>query len=283
MIKLGQINKLRALKESEAGIYLVDDDNNTVILPRESMLQNIPLDTMLDVFVYKNSEEQLVATTKTPLVTLNNFGALEAKNVVEFGAFFDMGIEKDLFVPVAEQVERIETGQKYVIKLYIDEKTDRLAGTAKIKSALVKDYCDLEIGQKVSIMPFEENEIGINVIVNGQFQGILYKNEVFTVVRVGDVLSAYVKKIRDDFRVDLSLNRFGYRAVDDNVDKLYTVLSNTRGELKLTDKSSPEEIYERLGMSKKIFKKAIGALYKQKILEMTPTGIYLKEDNCDGE
>jgi predicted RNA-binding protein (virulence factor B family) len=283
MIQLGQINSLKAQKQTEKGVYLVDSQNNEVLLPADSVQVDFSLNSVIDVFVYKNSDEELVATTKTPKLLLNQFAALEAKSKVSFGAFFDMGIDKDLFVPEAEIVEKITPGEFYVVKLYIDEKTNRLAGTTKIKSSLFKDFCDLEVGEKVSAVPFEENEIGINVIVNNSFAGILYKNEVFKPIRVGDNLTAYVKKVRDDNRVDLSLNRFGYRAVDDNVDKLYEVLSATKGELNLTDKSSPEEIYERLGMSKKIFKKAIGALYKQKLLQMSSTGISLIEDNCDGE
>ncbi len=283
MLKLGEINTLKSLKQTEAGIVLVDESKNEVLLPHKYAPENMVLGSEIDVFLYKDNDGELLATTQTPKIKLNGYAALTAKNLAKFGAFFDWGLDKDLMVPISEQVEPIVAGQLYVVRLYLDEKTQRLAATTKIKSGLEKDVVELEIGQKVTLLPFEETEIGISVIVDDRYQGILYKNEVFSPVSAGDVLTGYVKKIRPDNKVDVSLNRFGYRAVDDNADKLYQVLTANRGMLNLNDKSSPEEIYKKLGMSKKIFKKAVGALYRQKILEMTPTGIVLREDNCDGE
>lgn len=283
MLKLGEINSLKALKQSEFGIHLVDEQLNEVLLPTRFVPEDLSLESTIDVFLYKDADGIITATTQTPKIMLNQYAALEAKNLANFGAFFDWGLEKDLMVPISEQVEPVVIGNKYVLRLYLDEKTNRLAATTKIKSSLEKEIVELEIGQKVTCIPFEDTEIGINVIVDNRYAGILYKNEVFIPVGPGDVLTGYVKKIRPDNKVDISLNRFGYRAVDDNTDKLYATLNANHGKLNLNDKSSPEEIYKQLGMSKKIFKKAVGALYRQKILEITPTGISLREDNCDGE
>ena len=282
MLNLGQTNKLIAFRRTENGIYLVDEDLNEVLLPNKYIPEGFELDDKIEVFLYKDSEDRIVATTLVPKINLNEYAALEAKMVGRFGAFFDWGLEKDLLVPYGQQAQKIEEGKFYVVYLYLDEISQRLAGTTKITGTLEKDSVELNIGDDVELIPYEETEIGYSAIVNNKYQGMLFKNEIFDTINFGDRLTGYVKKIRSDNKVDLSLQRFGYRSVDDNVEKLHKVLLDNNGSLALNDKSSPEVISEQLGMSKKLFKKAVGALYKQKRLEITENGIRLIEISENG-
>lgn len=275
MLDLGIINKLTALRQTDNGIYLIDEDENEVLLPNKYIPEGMEMGDEVDVFLYTDSEDRPIATTLTPKVMLHKYALLEVKDEASFGAFFDWGLEKDLLVPTSKQGREVHKGEKHVVFLYLDDKTDRLAGSCKIASTLVKFGVELEVGEEVRIIPYEESELGLSVIVNDKYQGMLYQNEIFQDVTIGDELYAYVKKIRSDNKVDLSLNRFGYRAVDDNVIKLMDALKANDGELPLNDKSSPDAISSRLGMSKKVFKKSVGALYREKIIEINDSGIKL--------
>ncbi len=278
MFKLGELNTLSALRQTDNGTYLIDDESNEVLLPNKYVPDDLEMGNTIEVFLYKDSEDRMVATTLTPFIKLNGYAALEALDVSDNGAFFDWGLEKDLMVPYVQQVEPIEKGEYHMIYLYLDEKSQRLVGTTKISNTLEKDTVDLNIGDKVDLLAYEETEIGISVIINLTYQGMLFKNEIFEEINVGDELIGYVKKIRPDNKVDVSLNRFGYRAIDDNTKKLIAALNANDGFLNLNDKSSPEAISDQLGMSKKVFKKAVGALYKQKRLEISEEGIKLLGD-----
>ncbi|NOX48105.1 MAG: GntR family transcriptional regulator [Chlorobi bacterium] len=275
MLKLGELNTLTALRQTDNGFYLIDEESNEVLLPNKYIPEGFETDNSIEVFLFKDSEDRITATTLAPHIKLNGYAALEAIDVNDNGAFFDWGLEKDLMVPFAQQSEPIRKGDFHMVYLYLDEKSQRLVGTTKISNTLIKDEVDLKIGDKVDLLAYEETEIGISVIINLTYQGMLFKNEIFEEINVGDELVGYVKKIRSDNKVDVSLNRFGYRAVDDNVEKLMAALKANEGFLGLNDKSSPEAISEKLGMSKKVFKKAVGALYKQKRLEISEEGIRL--------
>ena len=276
MLNLGLINTLTVLRQTDNGMYLIDEEENEVLLPNKYIPVGLTLDDEIDVFLYTDSEDRIIATTLSPKVMLYGYAYLEVKDVAGFGAFFDWGLEKDLLVPLSQQGRAVNEGEKHVVFLYLDEKTDRLAGTTKIGPTLLKIGVDLEVGEEVKMIPYEESELGFSIIVNDKYQGMLYKNEVFQDIHIGEELSGYVKKIRSDNKIDLSLNRFGYRAVDDNVKKLLDVLNENGGSLPLNDKSSPESIYATLGMSKKVFKKSVGALYKQKQIDISDSGIKIK-------
>jgi predicted RNA-binding protein (virulence factor B family) len=275
MLKLGQINTLTALRQTDKGTYLVDDESNEVFLPNKYVTDVIKIKDTIDVFLYKDSENEMLATTRFPKIKLNEYAALEAIAVSRYGAFFDWGLEKDLLVPYRQQAEPIEEGYYYVVFLYLDEESQRLVGSTKINNTLEKSSVDLKIGDEVDLLAYQETEMGISVIVNNTYQGMLFQNEVFNDIKIGDRLIGYVKKIRTDNKVDISLNRFGYRGVDANIKKLQKALADNNGFLNLNDKSSPKEIADQLGMSKKVFKKAVGALYKQKRLEINEKGIKL--------
>ncbi len=278
MLKLGQLNTLKASRQTDNGIYLIDDESDEVLLPNKYVPDELEIDDKIEVFLYKDSEDLIIATTLLPKVMLNGYAPLEAKAVGTFGAFFDWGLEKDLLVPYRLQAKHIEEGKAYVVYLFLDEVSQRLVGSTKINNTFKKEPQDLQIGDKVSLLPYALSEIGISVIVNNSYQGMLFSNEVFEKVKIGKALNGYVKNIRADNKIDVSLNRSGYIAVDDNVQKLYDALVDNGGELNLTDKSAPAEIVDQLGMSKKIFKKAVGALYKQRKLEIGETSIKLVDN-----
>lgn len=276
MLNLGQLNTLSALRQTDNGIYLIDEEENEVLLPNKYIPEGMKMGDEIDVFLYTDSEDRQIATNLIPKVYLYGYALLEVKDVAGFGAFFDWGLEKDLLVPLNQQARAVKVGEKHVVYLYLDDQTNRLAGSTKIGRTLLKLGIDLKVGEEVKALPYDESELGFSVVVNDKYQGMLYKNEIFESIEVGDELKAFVKKIRSDNKVDLSLNRFGYRAVDDNLEKLIDVLKANNGVLNLNDKSDPEQIKSKLGMSKKVFKKAIGALYKQKKIEISDTGIKLK-------
>lgn len=275
MIYPGQIFELKASRQTDNGIYLVDEDNIEVLLPNKYIPDDLELGGNISVFVYKDSEDRLIATTLQPKIFLNCFAPLKAVDKNKHGVFFDMGLEKDLFVPHNQQQSEIKLGHTYVVYMYLDNVTNRLVGSTKISKWLERDIVEVEIGEEVQIMVYGQNDIGYNVIVNMKYRGIIFENEVFIKISIGDNLKAYVKKIRSDNKLDLSLNRFGYRGVDANTQKLIETLEENEGFLALIDNTAPEKIYEILGMSKKVFKKAVGALYKQKIIRLENDGIHL--------
>lgn len=275
MLNLGQLNTLTANRQTDNGFYLVDNEANEVLLPNKYIPVGLEIDDEIEVFLYTDSEDRIIATTLTPKVMLYGYAYLEVKDVAGFGAFFDWGLEKDLLVPISKQGRAVNEGEKHVVYLYLDDQTNRLAGTTKIAPTLLRIAVDLKVGDEVKMIPYEESELGFSMVVNDKYQGMLYQNEIFQKINIGDVLTGYVKKIRSDNKIDLSLNRFGYRAVDDNVDNVYNAIVENNGFLPLNDKSAPEAIYSALGISKKVFKKSIGALYKQKKIEITKDGIKL--------
>ncbi len=284
MLNLGQINTLIASKKTDNGVYLIDNELNEVLLPNKYVPDELLMEQSIDVFLYKDSEDRIIATTLKPKLMLNEYAALEAVAVSTYGAFFDWGLEKDLMVPYRQQARPVVQGNKYVVYLYLDEKSQRLTGSTKINNSFKKTEIELEPGEKVSLLAYEKTEIGISVVVNNAYQGMLFKNEIFKPVKVGDELTGYVKKIRSDNKIDVRLNRSGYGAIDEQTHRLYDALLANKGYLKLNDKSSPQEIINQLNMSKKVFKKAVGFLYKQKRVEISETGIRLitdKKENKD--
>lgn len=273
MLNLGQFNTLTAERKTVLGFFLLDEEGNEVLLPIEETPEDLRDGDEIEVFLYKNAENKVCATTITPKLLLNEFGALQANFVTPAGAFFDWGMEKDLFVPRSEQATAIHSGEYHVVYMFLDTVSDRLAGTTKISAKLEKTNINVSVGDEVKLLAYEETEIGIHVIVNQMYQGMLYKNEVFGELSAGEELTGYIKKVRDDGKLDVSLNKFGYRAVDANVAKVEKAILDNNGVLHLNDKSSPEEIYAQLKMSKKIFKKSIGALYREKKIILNNTGV----------
>ncbi len=275
MITLGEYNLLRIDRIMDQGAYLVDEEGNDVLLPNKYMAENAQVDDEVEVFVYNDSEDRIIATNLTPKFTLNEFAFLQVKDVNRFGAFMDWGLEKDILVPFSEQNQRMEVDRWYIVRLFLDEKTNRLVASNKLNKFLETDFISVEVGEEVEIIVSERSELGYTVIINHAHKGLIFANETFRELNVGETQKAYVKNIREDGKIDVSLQKQGYDSVEPNARRILEMLKEKDGFLALTDKSQPQDIYSQLQISKKIFKKAIGALYKNKFIRLAEEGIYL--------
>lgn len=275
MLHLGIKNTLRILRGTTVGMFLGDDEENDVLLPKKYVPEDAVVGDDIEVFIYKDSEDRIIATTLEPKIYLNQFACLQVKAVTAIGAFLDWGLEKDLFVPFREQNKKMEEGKWYAVYLYLDEDTERLVASCKVNRYFEKENIDLQIGQEVDLLIFEETDMGLNAIINNKYKGLLYENEIFQRIKVGTQIKGFVKNIREDNRVDLSLQKQGYENVEPNAERILTKLKNNNGFLDITDKSDANYVMYQLEMSKKTFKKAVGALYRQRIIRLEEDGIYL--------
>jgi len=275
MIDIGKYNTLTVTRDTPSGLVLGDlkdpAETDEVLLPKRYTPEDVKEGDELEVFVYLDNEGSLIATTKKPHATVGQFAFLELKERNEFGAFFDWGIDKDVFVPYSEQVGEPEPGHKYLVFLFIDERSGRIAGTQKWSQATGNDpeeYVEdgLKDGMKVNLLIAQETDAGYKAIINNKFQGLLYRNEVFEKLNPGDVRAGFIKKIRDDGKIDLALQQQGFGLITDTRQLLLEKLKAGNGKISLGDKSDPDEIYEKLHMSKKVFKKTIGGLYKDRLI-----------------
>lgn len=275
MIKLGEYNTLEILRETEPGLYLGDEEDNVVLLPHKYKPETYEIGDKLKVFIYLDNEERPIATTLEPFLMLNSFGYLHCSDVTEYGAFMDWGLEKQLFVPFKEQARPMKKGSWYIVYLYLDEKTNRLVGSSKTNQFLQNEKLTVEPFQEVEILVTHITEKGANAIVNGLHHGLIYIDDIFEDIRSGDRLKAFIKKIREDNKIDLVLQVPGYKSIEPNANFIREELEAAGGFLPLHDKSDPEVIKNQLGMSKKSFKKAIGTLYKDKQILIKEDGIEL--------
>lgn len=275
MIAIGQYNLLEVARSTPHGLYLEDKEGEAILLPGKFIPEGTAVGDMLEVYVYKDNEDRPIATTQEPVFTLYECALLEVTDLNAHGAFVDYGVDKELLVPFREQQEPMQLGKSYLVYMYLDGQTDRLTGSTKIEQFLEEDPEDLEQGEEVLITIWKESELGFNVVVNNQYKGLIYHNEVFQSLTIGDHLSAYVAQIRPDGKLDIRLEKDGYQKVEPNAQKILDLLKKRAGFILLTDKSSPEQIKQQLGMSKKTFKKAVGSLYKQKRIQLEDKGIRL--------
>ena len=275
MIYLGQLNKLRILRASSVGLYLTDDEQNDVLLPNKFTTPEMQIGGEIEVFVYTDSEDRPVATTQQPLVMLNQFAALRVVDVAPFGAFLDWGLDKDLLVPAKQQIVPMHVGETHVVYLYLDEETDRLAATSKLNRFFVNEHMDLKVGEEVDILIFEDHFLGYFAVINDAYKGLIYKDEVFRDLEVGEKMKAWVKKIKPTKEIDLSIQKIGFSRLEDLKDILYDYLKAHNGFIALTDDSTPDEIADALQISKKAFKKSLGMLYKKRLVRIEKDGVYL--------
>lgn len=274
MLQIGVYHTLKIDRETKVGLFLTNGKDD-VLLPNKYVPNDFTIGEDLTVFVYLDHEERPVATTLKPSITLNSFAVLKVNYINKFGAFLNWGMEKDLFVPFKEQARPMEKDKRYIVTMYLDKQTGRLAASSKINQFLDKEPLDIEVGQEVDLMVSHITEIGINVIINGKFRGLAYQNEVFETVSPGYKTKGYIKTIRPDGKIDVSFQKQGFEAIDDSAQQVLEALKQNDGVLRLNDNSHPEEIKSVLKMSKKTFKKAIGSLYKQKLIDINNEGIQL--------
>lgn len=271
------MNRLRVVKKVEFGYYLegtIRGDRQEVLLPNGELTSSAELlDQEVDVFIYLDQEERIIATMKEPLAQVGDFAYLEVAWVNNFGAFLHWGPLKDLFVPFREQKMKMQKGQSYIVHLHIDPESYRIMASAKVEHYLDQGRPPYRPGDEVELLIWQKTELGLKAIVDNRFGGLLYDKQVFRPLRTGDRLKAYVSQVRPDGKIDLSLQRHGQEAVQDFSDILLTWLHEHEGRCPLGDKSPAEEIYATFGVSKKIFKKAVGDLYRRRLIIIGEDGL----------
>ena len=275
MINIGEFNTLEILRDTEPGMFLGDAEGNEVLLPNRYVEDVFKVGDDVEVFIYLDNEERLVAVTDEPHISRGDFAVLRCNAVNDFGAFLDWGMVKELFCPFKEQAFPMKKGGWYLVHCYLDEKSERLVATSKTNRFLDNEELSVAEFEEVDLIVSHPSDFGMNVIVNKQHTGLIYKDNIFQELSIGDRLKGVVKKIRHGNKLDIGLGQIGYRNIEPNAKKILDSLEDNSGFLPLHDKSSPEAIKESLEMSKKNFKKAIGTLYKQKLINIEKEGIKL--------
>ena len=297
-MELGEYNKLHILRFRSNGCYVgeydgdpseitddVDPADNPfgegVLLPQRYVKDSMKLGDELNLFLYTDSEDRIVATTEKPKILLHEFAPLLVKSVTPVGAFMDWGLQKDLFVPYAEQAKRLEEGQTNVVFLYLDAETERLVGTTKIENVVDNEELIVQEKDEVKLLVFKETPLGFKAIINDENVGLLYRTELNRPVKIGEYYKGYVKKIREDNKIDLTLDIQGSEIIEPSAKAILIKIQSENGFLPYNDKSDPEEIREFFKMSKKTFKKAIGSLYKQRFIDIKEDGLHLVMEDID--
>lgn len=274
-MELGVFHELTIDRFTSVGAFL-KMDNEEVLLPKKYLNKDHDIGQKIKVFVYLDHEERPVATTLIPFAIKNQFAWLQVSYINEFGAFLDWGLEKDLFVPYREQARPMEVGHRYLVYIYEDKISKRLVASSRTSRFLSTENPNYQIGDEVRVLVSHSTDLGFQVIVDQQFKGMVYKNQIFQKdIKPGVHRAAYVTKVRPDGKIDLQFEKPGHEKIDQQAQQILALLKLQNGFLALNDKSSPEEIYQTLSMSKKNFKNAIGNLYKQKQIEISSEGIRL--------
>ncbi len=275
MVEIGKINTLRIVKEVDFGLYLDGGEDGEILIPKRYVPEGVVVDETIDVFIYLDSEDRLIATTEKPYATIGQFAFLKVVAVNQVGAFMDWGLMKDLMVPFREQNQKMEEGKSYMVYVYLDHESRRIVASAKIEKHLNNYPVEYEVGEEVDLTIFAWTELGYKAIVDDASSGVIYKNEVFETLKIGQKLKGYIKKVREDEKLDLMLQKPGVERFDEFTQLVYDYLKDHNGSMPVTDKSSPEVIYQTFKISKKNFKKAIGALYKKRLILIEKEGVKL--------
>ena len=277
MINIGGYNSLRVKRKTYDGLILTDE-NEEVLLPPSDVKANAEMGDELFVFVYHNKEGQLSATSTRPYACVGDFAYLSVIDEAEKGVFMDIGIEKDIFVPSREQKRPMHKGEKHVVYLYLDERNERITASSWLEDYADTDVTELEEGEEVSLLIGDRSDLGFNTIINNRYIGLLYHNELYEPLEMGELRQGFIKKIRENKKIDLSLRPIGFDFILESRDVLLQMIKENGGVLPLGDKSSPDDIREQLKMSKKAFKQAIGGLYKQRLITISDHEVRLAEN-----
>jgi len=277
MIRLGDYNHLTVVKEVDFGMYLDGGDEGDILLPKKYVPRGCNVDDEIDVFVYLDQDERLVATTETPLAKVGDFACLEVAWVNEYGAFLKWGLMKDLFCPFREQKMRMMKGNRYIVYVTIDEESYRLMATAKVDKYLSQEQPQYNHGDEVDLLVWQKTDLGFKVIVDNKFSGLIYGNQVFRPLTSGDRLKGYIDHIRQDGKIDVTIQPTGRRQTEEFSETLLQYLKDNNGHCPLGDKSPAELIADRFNVSKKTYKRAIGDLYKRKLITIGDDGITLNK------
>jgi predicted RNA-binding protein (virulence factor B family) len=275
MVDIGKSTTLKVVRETENGLYLDGEELGEILMPQKYVTEEIRKTNQAGVFVYTDSEDRLVATTEEPIAEVGEFAKLTVKAISRFGAFLDWGLQKDLLVPFSEQNQKMKEGEEVVVRIYLDEKTNRLAASVKLDKFLNKSNPEYNSGDQVQLLIANKTDLGFKAIVDDEYWGLLYSNQLFKTISIGERISGYVNRVREDGKIDLLLEKPGYDKIDEISESIVRELQNNNGFLAVTDKTSPEIIKSMFGISKKNFKKAVGKLLKNKQITFKADGINL--------
>ncbi len=277
MVQIGKMNRLSIKGMQAYGMHLDGGASGDILLKGTSALPQYQAGETIDVFVYVDREQRLLATTQIPFAMVGEFAALRVVTSSAAGAFLAWGLESDLFVPKSEQQDNMREGKHYVVFIFVNEKTNRITASSKLDKFLNLQPPRYQEGEEVDLLVYAKTDLGYSAVVNSCHTGMIYENEVFQKLALGQRLQGFVKKIRDDRKIDLRLQRTGFQGVDDISQTILSTVKDRGGMVAITDKSPPEDIYALFGVSKKVFKKAIGALYKKRLLVIDSDGIKLAD------
>lgn len=275
MLKIGDYNQLEIVKEVDFGLYLNGEELGEILLPKRYVPEKYVIGEALNVFIYLDNEERLVATTETPLCKVGDFAFLEVAWVNQYGAFLNWGLMKDLFCPFREQKKRMQVGESYIVYVYIDEESYRIVASAKVEKFFDEEPPELERCQEVDVLIWQKTDLGFKVIVDNQYPGLVYEGQIFKRIHTGDRMTGFVNNVREDGKIDISLQPTGHKQTLDFSATLLQYLREHDGFCDLGDKSDAEDIKYRFHVSKKTYKKAIGELYKKRLIAITDEGIRL--------
>lgn len=274
-IQLGKYNRLEVVKEVDFGVYLDGGENGEILLPTRYVPEGCKPGDILNVFIYLDMEERLIATTLEPYAQVGEFACLEVAWVNQFGAFLNWGLMKDLFVPFREQKMKMAKGNKYIVHVHLDEESYRIVASAKVEKFLSKEKATYQRGEEVDILVWQKTDLGYKVIVDNMYSGMIFNNEIFCEVQTGTKMKAYVKQVREDGKIDIQLQLGGVRKIEDFSDTLLEYIKENGGKSDINDKTDAEIIYQTFGVSKKTFKKAVGDLYKKRLIVIEEKSIRL--------
>lgn len=275
MVNVGTFNALRVVKILDFGLYLDGSELGEILMPSKWIPDGTKVDDILEAFIYYDSSDRIIATTLKPLATVGEFAYLSVKDVNKMGAFLQWGLDKDLLVPFAEQIAKMEKGRHYLVYVYLDTRSKRIVASAKLEKFLDIHSSAFNDGDEVDLMIWIRSDLGYKAIINQKYLGMLYHNEIFSDIRTGMKAKGFISRIRPDGKIDLRLEKSGYEKIESLSGRVLTALQNHGGFLPLHDKSPAEIIYQRLGMSKKNFKKSVGSLYKDQLILIEDNGIRL--------
>ena len=277
MIQVGMYNTLKVSRKVDFGFYL-DDGRDGILLPKRFAPKRLRIGDEIKVFLYHDSDNRLIATTQEPKGIVGDIVQLKCVSTTEHGAFLDWGLMKDIFVARSQQLTRMHKGGEYLVKIYIDEQTGRVAATEKVEKQLSNNVLTVKEMDEVDLFVQRETELGYVMIINGKHTGLLHANEVYRKIQVGDKLKGFIKTIRPDNKIDLVIDKPGYARIESEAEKIMRLLQENNGYLPYNDKSEPAAIYDFFGMSKKTFKMTLGALYKQQKIDFAKNGIVAIEE-----
>ncbi|MBN1523118.1 MAG: GntR family transcriptional regulator [Spirochaetales bacterium] len=275
MTEIGKINTLTILKKVSIGFYLDGGELGEILIPAKYVPPDCSVGDDIDVFVYRDTDDRIIATTETPAATVGQAAFLKVIAVNQYGAFCDWGLVKDLLVPYSEQKQKMEEGKSYIVFVFLDRETNRIAGSSRLAKFIDITPPKYEAGEEVDLLITNETDIGFNAIINNAHWGLLYKTQIFQELHRGQKITGYINKMREDNKIDLILQKPGYGNIDGVASSILEAIKKKNGFLDLTDKSAPEKIYDLFGVSKKAFKMAVGALYKQKLISIEKDGLRL--------